>query len=55
MVELKSVSGLNDAHREQVHNYLRITCYKLGLLINFGHYPQVEYERIMIDSKTLDA
>ncbi|MGJ8672314.1 GxxExxY protein [Rubritalea sp.] len=55
VVELKSVNGLNDAHRAQVHNYLRASGYKLGLLINFGHYPQVEYERIIIDPRTLDA
>jgi GxxExxY protein len=55
VVELKSVSALNDAHRAQVHNYLRTTGYKLGLLINFGHYPQVEYERIIIDPSALDA
>lgn len=55
VVELKSVSGLNDAHRAQVHNYIRTTRYKLGLLINFGHYPQVEYERVILDPKTLDA
>ena len=47
IVELKSVSELNDEHRAQVHNYLRATGYRLGLLINFGHYPKLEYERIV--------
>ena len=32
----------------QVHNYLKATGYRLGLLVNFGHYPKVEYERIVI-------
>ncbi|HEV3343547.1 MAG TPA: GxxExxY protein [Pirellulales bacterium] len=33
--------------RAQVHNYLKATGYKLGLLINFGHYPKLEYGRIV--------
>ena len=48
IVELKAVSELTDEHRAQVHNYLRATGYRLGLLINFGHYPKLEYERIVI-------
>jgi GxxExxY protein len=47
IVELKAVSKLTDDHRAQVHNYLRATGYKLGLLVNFGHQPKVEYERIV--------
>ena len=46
IVELKAVSAITDAHRAQVHNYLRATNMKLGLLVNFGHYPKVEIERI---------
>ena len=30
------------------HNYLKATGYKLGLLVNFGHFPKVEYERIVV-------
>lgn len=48
VVELKAVSGLTDEHRAQVQNYLRATKIKLGLLVNFGHYPKVEYERIAV-------
>jgi GxxExxY protein len=48
VVELKAVSALNDEHRAQVHNQLRATGHKLGLLINFGHYPGLEYERIVL-------
>lgn len=47
VVELKAVSQLADEHRAQLHNYLKATGLKLGLLVNFGHYPQVEYERIV--------
>jgi GxxExxY protein len=48
IVELKAVSKLVDEHRAQVLNYLHATGFKLGLLINFGHYPKLEYERIVL-------
>lgn len=47
IVEIKAVSKLSDEHRAQVHNYLRATGYKLGLLVNFGHHPQIQIERIV--------
>jgi len=47
IVEIKAVSNLNDDHRAQVHNYLKATGYKLGLLVSFGHHPKVEWERIV--------
>jgi GxxExxY protein len=48
VVELKAVTTLTDEHRAQLHNYLRATGYRLGMLINFGHYPQLEHERIIL-------
>lgn len=48
VLELKAVTALTDEHRAQVHNYLRAAKFKLGLLVNFGHYPKVEYERIVL-------
>jgi len=48
IVELKAVGCLSDEHRAQVQNYLRGTGMKLGLLINFGHYPKLRYERILL-------
>ncbi len=48
VVELKAVSKLADEHRAQVHNYLRATGHRLGLLVNFGYFPKVEYERIVL-------
>ena len=46
IVELKAVSELTDEHRAQLLNYLHATGFELGLLVNFGHYPGLEYERI---------
>ena len=45
VLEIKAVSALNDLHRAQVHNYLRATDFELGLLVNFGTTPRIEYER----------
>jgi GxxExxY protein len=47
VVELKAVTELDDQHRSQVHNYLKATKLRLGLLVNFGHHPKVEIERII--------
>src|SRR6266404_8782936 len=46
IVELKTVSKLIDEHRAQLLNYLHAAGFELGLLVNFGHYPKLEYERI---------
>jgi GxxExxY protein len=46
IVELKAVSALADEHRAQLLNYLHATGFELGLLVNLGHYPKLEYERI---------
>ena len=48
VVELKAVTALSNEHRAQVQNYLRATGMKLGLLVNFGHYRKLEYERIVL-------
>ncbi len=44
IVELKSVSDINSAHRAQLFNYLRLTKKPIGLLINFGQ-PSLQGER----------
>ena len=48
IVELKAVSKLIDDHRAQVLNYLNAVGMNLGLLVNFGHYPKLEYERYIL-------
>jgi hypothetical protein len=54
ILEIKAVSTLCDEHRAQVLNYLGATRYKLGLLVNFGHYPKLEYERLLPRSHEAD-
>jgi GxxExxY protein len=47
IVEIKAVKDLCDEHRAQLHNYLKAGGLKLGLLVNFGHYPKATIERII--------
>jgi GxxExxY protein len=47
ILELKAVRQLVDEHVAQVLNYLNATGYELGLLVNFGHHPKLEYKRIV--------
>jgi len=46
VLEIKAVTALTEEHSAQVQNYLKATGFKLGLLVNFGHYPKVQVERI---------
>lgn len=48
LVELKAVSRIVDDHRAQVLNYLNATGIQVGLLVNFGHFPKIEYERFVL-------
>jgi GxxExxY protein len=45
IVELKAVADLINYHRGQTLNYLNATNFELAVLVNFGHYPKLEYER----------
>ncbi len=54
IVELKAVRMLIDEHRAQVLNYLKASGMQLGLLVNFGHYPGVEWERIVLTKGVAD-
>lgn len=48
IVEIKAVKELANEHRAQVLNYLKATGLELGLLVNFGHYPGAEIERLVL-------
>lgn len=48
IVELKAAKDVGDDHRAQVFNYLKGTGLRLGLLVNFGHFPLATVERIIV-------
>ncbi len=47
VIEIKAVKYLEDSHRAQVHNYLKATGLNLAFLVNFGHHPKIQIERIV--------
>jgi len=48
IVELKALTTISKEHHAQMLNYLHATNTQLGLLINFGHHPQLEYKRMIL-------
>jgi GxxExxY protein len=48
IVELKATKMLTDEHRAQLLNYLKVTGHQLGLLVNFGSFPRLEWERVIL-------
>jgi len=46
IVEIKTVSAIIDAHRAQAINYLNAMDLELALLVNFGCFPKLAYERL---------
>ena len=46
IIEVKAVPELASRHRSQLLNYLSATGFPLGMLLNFGHYPRLEHERL---------
>ncbi len=55
IVEIKATDHLTDKDRSQLLNYLNATGFEVGLLINFGHHPQVEHERFILTKEKLSA
>ena len=55
ILEVKAVDKLTDEHRAQIINYLRASKFKLGILVNFGHYPRLEWERFANTAKDPSA
>ncbi len=48
ILELKAVKETVPVHEAQLHNYLKTSRLRLGLLVNFGHYPKVQIKRIIL-------
>lgn len=47
IVEIKALKDTGDEHRAQLLNYFKATNAKVGLLVNFGHYPKATIERFV--------
>ena len=47
IAEVKAVNRLDDAHRAQLLNYLKISGLRVGLLMNFAT-PRLDYERFVL-------
>ncbi len=48
VIEIKALTKIADEHRSQILNYLNATGFRLGILVNFGHHPKLEYERFVL-------
>ena len=55
MVELKAISHLEDIHLAQAMNYLEAYKLPIGLLINFGVFPKLSYERFVCNPRNPSA
>ena len=47
IVELKALDKLTGREESQILNYLKATTMKVGLLINFGSSPKLEWKRFV--------
>ena len=47
IIEVKAVEQIDNVHRAQVLNYLRITGIRVGMIINFAK-PKLQYERLVL-------
>ena len=47
IIEIKAVSKINNQHKAQLMNYLAVTGFRLGLLINFNSFPKAEIIRMV--------
>ena len=47
IVELKALDCITSKEVSQILNYLHITKYPLGLLVNFGHEDELEWKRFV--------
>ncbi|MFA4943158.1 MAG: GxxExxY protein [Lentisphaeria bacterium] len=48
IVEIKAVEQLAPEHEAQLLNYLHASGLSLGILVNFGHHPKLEWKRLAL-------
>ena len=51
IVELKVLEKLTSREESQIINYLKAAGLQVGLLLNFGSHPKLEYKRIVLQIK----
>ena len=47
VIDTKTIDRITNVERGQVLNYLKITGYRVGLILNFKH-PRLEWERLVL-------
>ena len=47
VVEIKALDRLSGREEAQILNYLKATGHKVGVLINFGSHPKLEWKRLV--------
>lgn len=55
IVELKALSKLSGTDEAQLLNYLRATGLEIGVLINFGSSPRLDWKRFVLSQKSASA
>jgi GxxExxY protein len=48
IIELKAQESLSGKEEAQVLNYLKATGIKVGVVINFGSHPKLEWKRLVL-------
>jgi GxxExxY protein len=48
LIEIKAMKDIAPEHKAQVLNYLKASGLRLGMIVNFGHHPQVQIVRIAL-------
>jgi GxxExxY protein len=51
VLEIKATSRLLREHEAQLLNYMNAGGFEVGLLVNFGHFPKLEYTRLVNQKK----
>ena len=47
VVELKALAQMTSVEQAQLLNYLKVTGYRVGVLINFGHASELQWKRMV--------
>ena len=55
IVEIKAMDKLTLREEGQLINYLKATGMKVGVLLNFGHYPRLEWKRLVFTKDSISG